>query len=161
MEQQVIGVASDEAGLSSLRDVAANAPADQADRDVAAMIYDHFHSLECFDPECGHIRGVGIRAGKHDDDPVVQILRRNRPSARDNIAAVRDSWAEKLALLYEEIVEAEKAHWLKEALKHKRPSGRPSECAARDLDRARVAQRILDKFAAIVATGHAPEGTTP
>ena len=47
------------------------------------------------------------------------------------------------------IVEGEKAHWLKEALKHRRPGGRRSDHAEADLERARIADRILVKFAAL------------
>lgn len=49
-----------------------------------------------------------------------------------------------------------------EAMKHKRPSGRHSDCAARDLDCAKVAQRILDKIDAALTpsalSGDAGEG---
>lgn len=47
-----------------------------------------------------------------------------------------------------EIVRGEYNHWLKEAARHKRPSGANSDHAARDLERAKVAQRILAKFVA-------------
>lgn len=44
--------------------------------------------------------------------------------------------------------EAERDHWLKEAMKHKRP-GRRSDHEQSDLERARIAQRIMDKIAAL------------
>lgn len=122
-------------------DGAALLPVTQADREAAAEVYDHFHSEECFDPDCGHIRASGIRYGKYEDDAVVQILNRHRVQAEKG---ARD------------IVAAEKAHWLKEAMKHKRPSGRHSDCAARDLDRAKVAQRILDKMDAALTPSPLP-----
>ena len=46
------------------------------------------------------------------------------------------------------IAQAEYDHWIKEALKHKRPKGLRSDCENRDLERARIAKRILDKIAA-------------
>ncbi len=47
------------------------------------------------------------------------------------------------------VVQAEYDHWIKEALKHKRPNGLRSDHAQADLERAKVAKRILDKLAAL------------
>jgi len=46
------------------------------------------------------------------------------------------------------VAEAERDHWLKEAMRHKRP-GRRSLHEQSDLDRARIAQRIMDKIATL------------
>ncbi len=54
------------------------------------------------------------------------------------------------------IVQGEHDHWIKEALKHKRPGGRRSDCAERDLDRAKVAKRILEKLIAAAPTRLGP-----
>lgn len=56
------------------------------------------------------------------------------------------------------VAEGEYDHWLKEAAKHKRPSGRNSDHAARDLERARIARRIADKLKAIPALRNALGG---
>ncbi len=45
-----------------------------------------------------------------------------------------------------EIADTEYQHWIKEALKHKRSDGRRSDHANSDLERAKVARRIVDKL---------------
>lgn len=54
------------------------------------------------------------------------------------------------------IVQAEYDHWIKAALKHKRPAGLRSDHAQADLERAKVAKRILDKIAALPPRHEAP-----
>jgi hypothetical protein len=49
------------------------------------------------------------------------------------------------------IIGAEYDHWIKEALKHKRPGGQRSDHAQTDLERAKVVKRIVDKALAINA----------
>ena len=49
------------------------------------------------------------------------------------------------------IIKAEMLHWMKEASKHKRESGQRSDCAERDLERAKVAQRIIERINAAFA----------
>lgn len=44
------------------------------------------------------------------------------------------------------IAETEYNHWVKEALKHRRPGGYRSDHAENDLERARIAQRIINKL---------------
>lgn len=52
----------------------------------------------------------------------------------------------------------EHTHWMKEAAKHARQSGPNSDCAMRDRERARIAQRIADKLCAALALKSQEEG---
>lgn len=114
----------------------------QADRDEAAdYLRDHGY---------WHVDDEEFRSGAKDGTPLVQAFARHRTRAtrQDGLREAMRS-----------IVEGEKAHWLKEALKHKRPSGRRSDCAVRDLERARIAQRILDKIDAALDSSKTESGS--
>ncbi len=54
----------------------------------------------------------------------------------------------------------ERDKWLKAALKHKRPSGAHSDHAARDLERAKIAQNIMNRIEAIQPMSEAESAYT-
>lgn len=83
--------------------------------------------------------------GKGKSEASLEAALSTALAAREKAEAERDA--------VREVVETEKAHWLKEAVRHHRP-GRRSDHENRDLDRANVAQRILDKLTMLAPSSY-------